>query len=183
MIRTDTELIDRANQGDSAAFEELVFRYDGTVLAIASHFTQNSDDAKDIYQETFLRVYRGLRNFKCNSEFSTWLYRITTNVCLTYSAHRRRHESVYTTGTDDIETAVVDGNSDDRLFGNEIKDRIALALQQLSPRQKMVFTLRFYQGYRVKDIAEVMECAEGTAKKYLFEATQKMRTHLHDLYD
>jgi RNA polymerase sigma-70 factor (ECF subfamily) len=67
------------------------------------------------------------------------------------------------------------------VYGNEISDRIESALQALSPRQKLVFTLRHYQDYKLKDIAVMMNCAEGTVKKYLFEATQKMRIQLQDL--
>jgi RNA polymerase sigma-70 factor (ECF subfamily) len=186
MAQTDTELITRSIAGDSTAFEELIFRYDKDVLTIASRFTRNSEDAKDIYQETFVRVFKGLAKFRSKSEFSTWLFRIATNVCLTHSQKKKRRETVPLIEEVDesgIYFAVSDTETDAQTQGNEITRRIEAALQNLSPRQKMVFTLRHYQDYKLKDIALLMNCTEGTVKKYLFEATYKMRTHLHDLYE
>ena len=90
MTSQESYLILNAQKGDSAAFEELIYRYDKNVLSIALRFVKNNDDAKDIYQEVFLRVFRGLKNFKFKSEFSTWLYRITTNVCLTYKQKQKK---------------------------------------------------------------------------------------------
>ena len=87
----DLELIQRAKRGDMGAFEELVFRYDRQVLTIAARHVQSSEDAKDIYQEVFLRVHRSLPKFQLRSQFSTWLFRITTNVCLTHRSRRKRH--------------------------------------------------------------------------------------------
>src|SRR6516225_4035880 len=87
----DTEVIREAQSGDSSAFDELVYRYDRHVLSIAARYVNQAEDAKDIYQEVFLRVYRGLKKFERRSEFSTWLYRITTNVCLTHGTRRKEH--------------------------------------------------------------------------------------------
>ncbi|GJQ21347.1 MAG: hypothetical protein HBSIN02_17020 [Bacteroidia bacterium] len=94
---SDTDLILRAKDGDMAAFEQLVHRYDSHVLSMAASFVNNAEDAKDIYQEVFLRVYRGLRKFELRSEFSTWLYRIATNVCLSHRSRRKRnsHASIH----------------------------------------------------------------------------------------
>ena len=74
----------KAQQGDILAFEQLVYRHDKKVLSIAARYVTSADDAKDIYQEVFLRVYRGLKKFRFKSEFSTWVHRITVNVCLTH---------------------------------------------------------------------------------------------------
>lgn len=186
MTQTDDELIRRSQAGDPAAFEQLIFRYDRNVLAIAARFTQNADDAKDIYQESLIRVYKGLGGFEHKSEFTTWLYRIVTNVCLTFREKKRKQNTVSL--QEDEEEAGTDipsrePGSDERLHGEEIDRRIRSALQELSPKQRLVFTLRHYQEYKVREIAVMMECAEGTVKKYLFEATQRMRDRLHDLYE
>ena len=90
---SDTELIRSAQRGDMDAFEELVYRHDKEVFSIAARYVNRAEDAKDIYQEVFLRVYRGLQKFRFQSEFSTWLYRITTNVCLTHRNHRKKMNS------------------------------------------------------------------------------------------
>jgi RNA polymerase sigma-70 factor, ECF subfamily len=187
MHLSDQELIERSNSGDAAAFEQLIFRYDREVLNIASRYTNSSEDAKDIYQETFIRVYRGLSKFQHKSEFSTWLYRIATNVCLTHQAKKKRYVHVSHEVTEEnesqIEFAVSDKKTDAHTTDNEISERIDLALKELSTQQRMVFTLRHYQDYKLKDIAAMMNCAEGTVKKYLFEAIRKMRIQLKDIYE
>ena len=184
-------LIQQAQHGNIAAFEQLVYRYDKKVLAIAAGYVQSSDDAKDIYQEVLLKVYRGLPKFQGLSEFSTWLYRITTNVCLTHKAQRTRH--VHTSldrefSDDDGEShsrkdMIPDGGvaTDQYAMDQEISESVREALDVLSPQQKMVFTLRHYHGYKLKEIAEMMDCAEGTVKKYLFTATGRMREQLEEL--
>ncbi|MDD8017437.1 MAG: RNA polymerase sigma factor [Bacteroidota bacterium] len=184
MVSTDHELIEQSKMGNMGAFEQLIFRYDKDVLTLASRYTQSSDDAKDIYQEVFFRAYKGLKNFQARSEFSTWLYRITTNVCLTYHAREKKRAEIplYDSDSDLSCDPVGSETSDAGIHGNEISERIQKALTILSPQQKIVFTLRHFHEYKLKDIAVVMDCAEGTVKKYLFEAMQKMRTQLKDLY-
>ena len=93
MTPTDNELIQAAQRGDMVAFEQLVFRHDKQVLSIAARYVTSAEDAKDIYQEVFIRVYRGLRKFRYRSEFATWLHRITTNVCLTHRTKQKKKHS------------------------------------------------------------------------------------------
>ena len=188
---TERLLIRQAQQGNITAFEQLVFKYDKHVLSIAAGYVRSSEDAKDIYQEVLIKVFRGLPNFKGLSEFSTWLYRITTNVCLTHTSQRKRHthsslDQEYTDGDGESHTrfsALKDesASTDQHTLNEEISGSVREALEVLSPKQKMVFTLRHYHGYKLKEIAEMMECAEGTVKKYLFTATQRMREQLVDL--
>lgn len=189
MAPVDTELILKAQHGDMMAFEQLVYRYDKQVLSIAATYVNSSEDAKDIYQEVFLRVFRGIKKFQLRSEFSTWLYRITTNVCLTHRTRRKRHvHTSLSAGDGDEEShgvaeALADGRSSDQhALDSEISHHIEEALGVLSPKQRMVFTLRHYQGYKLKEIAAMMECTEGTVKKYLFTATQRMRGQLQQVY-
>ncbi len=186
MESTDRELISRAQGGESAAFEALVYRYDKHVLAIAASYTNSPDEAKDIYQEVFLRVYRSLGGFKFQSEFSTWLYRIVTNVCLT---HRTRHRGRTFLSIDEVDRSETDLQvsprpvSPERQAQNsEISKHIENAMQHLSSQQRLVFTLKHYQGYKLREIASMMDCAEGTVKKYLFTATEKLRQRLKKLY-
>jgi RNA polymerase sigma-70 factor (ECF subfamily) len=92
----DNELIRKAQTGDMGAFSELVLRHDRAVLALAARYVNNAEDAKDIFQEVLIKVYRGLPGFQFRSEFSTWVHRITVNVCLTYKARSKasRHISL-----------------------------------------------------------------------------------------
>ena len=188
MESTDRELISRAQGGESAAFEALVCRYDKQVLAIAASYANNPDEAKDIYQEAFLRVYRSLGGFRFQSEFSTWLYRVVTNVCLT---HRTRHKGRRFIPIDEIDRPGTEHRASPRprpasperqAQNSEISRHIENAMEHLSPQQRLVFTLKHYQGYKLREIASMMDCAEGTVKKYLFTATEKLRQRLKRLY-
>ncbi len=192
MAPDDTELIQRAQKGDFSSFEQLVFRYDKEVLTIAARFVRNSDDAKDIYQEVFLRVYQGLRRFKMQSEFATWLYRITTNVCLTHRSRRKKHTHVSLDDERDesegephpsVVAVSEDPLPDQHAMSEEISTYVREALEFLSPQQKMVFTLKHYQGLKLREIAVAMQCTEGTVKKHLFTATQRMRERLKGVFD
>jgi len=186
---SDTDLINKAQNGDESAFNELVCRYDRNVLALTLKYVNDRDDAKDIYQEVFLRVFRGLKNFKFKSEFSTWLYRITVNVCLTFIKSGKKQSMVrinsdmenddidYIAGSDD------ETNSPDELLSrNEFTDNVKEALEKLSPKQKMIFVLKHFEGYKIREIASMIDCGEGTVKKYLFEANHKLRDQLSELY-
>jgi len=190
MAADETELIMQAQRGNMDAFEQLVQRHDKKVFTIAAGYVHSADDAKDIYQEVFLRVYKGLPKFKYKSEFSTWIYRITTNVCLSHRSRRKRnlHTSLDQNVSDEdgqphpLKDTLSDNVSADQQTHNaEITLRVEQALKTLSPRQRMVFTMRHYEGYKLKEIAEMMKCREGTVKKYLFEATARLRKQLKDL--
>jgi RNA polymerase sigma-70 factor (ECF subfamily) len=169
------------------AFEQLVQRYDRRVFTIAAGYVNSADDAKDIYQEVFLRVYRGLSKFEGRSEFSTWLYRITTNVCLSHrvSRSRRQHSSFQDEEDGRSEAdhpALRDDTSAVRMAEDEeIGRRVEQALEGLSPRQRLVFTLRHYEGYKLREIAEQCGLSEGSVKNYLFEAVARLRVSLRDL--
>ena len=186
MTLSDTDLIVKAQRGDNSAFEELIYRYDRNVLSLAFKFVNNRDDAKDIYQEVFIRVFRSLKKFQFRSEFSTWLYRITTNVCLSFKKKQSRHYTV-SINDDNNENSEVheipdkEGNSPEHyVHSAEISSRINGALENLSQRQKMVFVLKNYEGYKIKEIAVMLDCNEGTIKKYLFDANGKLRKYLSE---
>ena len=187
----DTDLILQAQKGNENAFEELVYRYDRSVLSIALKYTLNEDDAKDLYQEVFIRVYRGLKNFRFESEFSTWIYRITTNVCLSYKSKSKDHLRVSINNNDDDEEneigeareLIYDGSSPEEITsGADIREIVGEAVESLSPKQKMTFILKHYEGYKIREIAEMLNCKEGTVKKYLFEAIKNLRKKLNPVY-
>lgn len=189
MSNTDNQLIMNAQKGDMKAFEELIYRYDRHVLNIAKSFKNNDDDAKDIYQEVFLRVFKGLKNFQFKSEFSTWLFRITTNVCITHQSRKKGHDSIdREIGNDENDTiSVGDGlsdfkSSDELALSTDTSYHIQKALNGLPPKQKMVFTLKHYEEYKIREIADIMQCTEGAVKKYLYTATHKMRSLLQNKF-
>lgn len=184
----DLDLIQRAKLGDMLAFEELVFRYDKQVLTIAARYVQSSEDAKDIYQEVFLRVFRSLPRFRFRSQFSTWLFRITTNVCLSHRTKRKRHvHASLDQDSDDEHGGALAATITDKSATDEHAEKadtalhVAQAIETLSPKQKMVFTMKYYDEYKIREIAEMTGLNEGTVKRYLFAATRKVRHALKDL--
>jgi RNA polymerase sigma-70 factor (ECF subfamily) len=192
MQLSDTDLIIQAQKGNQNAFEELVYRYDRNVLSVALKYANDEDDAKDLYQEVFIRVYRGLKNFRFQSEFSTWLFRITTNVCLTYKSRSKEHLKVSIDNDLDDEAQekssspelVYEGLSPEEISsGANIGEIVNEAVESLSPKQKMAFILKHYEGYKIREIAEMMNCKEGTVKKYLFDAIKNLRKKLSPVYE
>ncbi|MCX6150987.1 MAG: RNA polymerase sigma factor [Ignavibacteriales bacterium] len=189
MTAEENQLILKARQGNTAAFEELIYRYDKHVLAISYKFRNNREDAKDIYQEVFMRVYKGLKYFEGKSEFSTWLYRIVTNVCISFKRSQKKHEhvSINQDYDDDdnyspVSDSLVSGHqADDQLNNNEISKKMWLAVETLSPQQKLAFTYKYLNDHKIKEIAVMMNCSEGAIKKYLFTATRKLREQLKHL--
>jgi RNA polymerase sigma-70 factor (ECF subfamily) len=189
-VQTDeSELIRAAQQGDHDAFEQLVRTYDQSVLRLAMNLLRSPEDAHDIYQEAFLRVFRNLNSFRFDCSFHTWLYRIVTNLCLDQMRKRkvRREEPSVMAGTDgqldrmdSVAEERVDGDPHRHLFSGQLRIRVKQVLEGLTPRERMVFELRHYQGLRLKRIGEILGTTEEAAKNCLFRATQKMRTALGD---
>ncbi len=180
-------LIRAAQAGDRAAFDQLVRTYDHSVLRLANNMLRSPEDARDVYQETFLRVYRNLHTFRFDCSFHTWVYRIATNLCLDQLRKRkvRREEPVIQVtpeGTRDRLDTVAEEHADGdplrSLYSGQIRRRVREALGELTPRERMVFELRHYEGLRLKNIGEIVGTTEEAAKNCLFRATQKMRAAL-----
>jgi RNA polymerase sigma-70 factor (ECF subfamily) len=187
--RLDTDdLIRRAQQGDSAAFEELIKNYDRAVLGLAMHLTKCKEDAQDVYQEAFLRAYKNLGRFRFECSFYTWMHRIVTNLCLDRLRYnQRRNRSVEPELSDDGEEQdPLDRLPDHRpgaspersLINRELRERVARALGKLSPKERIVFELKHYHGLRLRTIAGFFETSEGVMKNTLFRATHKLRASL-----
>lgn len=183
----ENALIRAAQRGDPDAFEQLVRTYDQQVLRMAFNLLHSQEDARDVYQEVFLRVYRNLAKFRFDCSFSTWLYRIVANLCLDQIRKRkvRREEaqSVDTaSGAVDRFQFVPEHRADvdpqRQLLSAEVKARIGEVLEQLTPRERLVFEMRHFQGMRLRAIGESLGVTEEAAKNCLFRATQKMRAAL-----
>ena len=181
---SDNELIIEARKGNDIAFSDLVQRYDRRVFQIALKYFKNEDDAKDVYQDVFIRVYKGLNKFEFKSEFSTWLFRIATNVCLTHKMQlgRRKAESLSPGDEDDAPVQEIASSPhvepENEMIDKDTKRMIQEAVEKLPPKQRMVFTLKHDESYKIKEIAEMMKCSEGTVKKYLFLAVDKLKVQL-----
>jgi RNA polymerase sigma-70 factor (ECF subfamily) len=187
----DSVLIREAQQGNTAAFEELVRQYDRAVLRLAIHLTGSLEDGQDIYQEAFLRAYINLARFRFECSFYTWIYRIVTNLCLDHlrKKNSRGRDVITTVSPDGEEEEVLDRMPDHRpsaspersLVGHELRQYILRALEKLSARERMVFELKHYQGLRLRTVAGILNTTEGTIKNTLFRATHKLRTQLAEV--
>jgi len=187
----DAELIRGAQRGDRAAFEELVRQYDQAVLRLALHLTGSEQDARDVYQDAFLKAYRNLGSFRFECSFYTWIYRIVTNLCLDHLRKRqvRKEDAPVVVDSDGEEYSIIDQVADDRsgasperdLMRRELGARIARALTKLTPRERMVFEMKHYQGLKLRTIGEALNTTEETAKNTLFRATQNLRAALADV--
>jgi RNA polymerase sigma-70 factor (ECF subfamily) len=182
-------LIRAAQKGDEEAFARLVQTYDRGVLRLAMNLLRSTEDAYDVYQEAFLRVYKNLHVFRFDCSFSTWLYRIVTNLCLDHLRKRKvRREEPATLETADGPLDRMDLVQEDREFGDpqrallnrQLGSRIDIVLGELTARERLVFELRHYQGMRLRAIGEALGTTEEAAKTCLFRATQKMRVALGD---
>jgi RNA polymerase sigma-70 factor, ECF subfamily len=187
----DTRLIRAAQQGDVAAFEQLVQKYDRAVLRLTIHLTGSEDDGQDIYQEAFLRAYIHLARFRFECSFYTWIYRIASNLCLDHLRRKRArgHELTITYSPDGEELNILDripdrsagANPERGLRRRILRDHIVRALGTLSPRERMVFELRHYHGMQLRTVAGILRTTEGTVKNMLCRATHKLRLQLADL--
>jgi len=180
-------LIRAAQGGDGDAFERLVRAYDQSVLRIAMNLLRSPDEARDVYQEAFLKIFRNLRQFRFDCSFHTWLYRVVTNVCFDHLRRRkvRKEESTVVETPDglvDQVTQIEEGgaaaNPERQTWNRELSAGITAALEELTPRERMVFELRHYEGLRLRAIGEILGTSEEAAKNCLFRATQKMRNRL-----
>lgn len=187
-------LVAEAQGGNRAAFEELVRRYDRDVLRLALNLMKRPEDARDVYQEAFLKVYRNLHRFRFECSFYTWLYRIVTNVCLDHLRRRqaRPEDQAPELASAHHEEGITDFFERQRehrpaldpektLFGLEISARIASAMERLSPRERVVFEMKHYQGLKLRAIGDALGTTEETVKNSLFRATRKLRSQLGGL--
>ena len=188
-------LILEAQGGSRAAFEELVHRYDRDVLRLALNLMRRPEDARDVYQEAFLKLYKNIQRFRFECSFYTWLYRIVTNVCLDHLRRRQSRpedQAPETKAGAAEDTGVTNfferqheerasADPERRLMGKEIGARIAAAMKRLSPRERVVFEMKHYHGLKLRAIGEALGTTEETVKNSLFRATRKLRTQLEEL--
>ncbi len=186
----DRVLVEQAQKGDRAAFRKLVERHQRRAFAIAIGLVRDENDARDIVQEAFLRVYRSLERFKGGSSFFTWLYRIVTNLAIDLMRKPARREAELFENpniSEDAEAfpflARIEGaNPLDVVRRREIAERIQTALDALPPYHRAVIIMREVEGMSYQEMAEAMEVSKGTIMSRLFHARQKLQRALADCY-
>jgi RNA polymerase sigma-70 factor (ECF subfamily) len=179
----ETELLERARNGDSQAFGALVERYQRRVVGVAQAVVHNQDDAVELAQETFVRAYENLAKFESRSSFSTWLYRIAANLAIDFRRREGRHQVLR---GDDAETEInrlpsPRGDSYQETVRTELSQRINGALKELTSEHRAVILLREVEGLSYDEISDVLQVPRGTVMSRLHYARNHMRTILKDL--
>ena len=176
--KTDQELVEQVQKGNKNAFNLLVVRHQNKVMNIVSRYVKNSGDVADVTQEAFIKAYRALPNFRGESAFYTWLYRIAVNSAKNYltsqgrkppASHVDASEADYYDGSD----ALKENNSPERsLLSDELQEKLFSTIDGLPDDLKAAITLREIEGLSYEEIATVMECPVGTVRSRIFRARE-----------
>ncbi len=183
----DTELVRKAAAGDSDAFEQLVLSYEKPIYNLCLRMCGNADDAMDLTQETFLKAWRSLGSFRADAAFSTWLYRLCSNLCIDHLRREQKRKvlplHVEDSDGDGRPLDVPDpaAGPEERLSAQEDRQRVADALQSLEPEYREALTLRVIHDLSYADIAAVLQVREGTVKSRIARAREKMREAMQKL--
>ena len=183
-MTTDEELVARSRGGDLDSFNQLVVRWERPIYALAYRVIGREEEARDVAQETFLRAFRALGGFKGQAKFSSWLYRITLNLCRDWIRRERRTPvSQAPEGIDIIELAGETEPSEsieDLVSRRELGRAVAKAMAMLPDEQRTAIILKEYHGLTFQEIADLLECPLSTVKTRLYQGLTVLRKQLHD---
>jgi RNA polymerase sigma-70 factor (ECF subfamily) len=179
----ETELIQRANQGDQRAFGALVERYQRRVMGVAMAVVHNQEDALELAQETFVRAYENLGKFESRSSFSTWLYRIAANLAIDFRRREGRHNILRGEEAENEINRIPTGSGDSftEFSRGELGHRLHEALAELTPEHRAVILLREVEGLSYDEISDLLQCPRGTVMSRLHYARNRLRTILKDV--
>lgn len=175
---TDRELVKRAQQGDSSAFDRLFERHVHKIRMLARTFVDTAEDAEDVAQDTFIKAYNALPRFRNDSAFYTWIYRIATNTAKNFIAARSRRPQSSDLDPEDesrigeAEASVESENPIDTLYGEELEVVVKDAFDELPLDLRTALTLRESSGLSYIDIADIMQCPVGTVRSRIFRARE-----------
>lgn len=175
---TDQQLVAKVQKGDSRAFDMLVLKYQHKILGLISRYVHDADEVQDVAQEAFIKAYRALPNFRGDSAFYTWLYRIAINTAKNHLVSRSRRPPGSDVEVEDAEyyeggAALRDIESPETaLYGEELKAVVERAIKELPEDLRTAVTLREFEGLSYEDIAEVMSCPVGTVRSRIFRARE-----------
>jgi RNA polymerase sigma-70 factor (ECF subfamily) len=187
--RTDDALIARVQRGEKAAFDVLVLKYQHRIVKLVGRYVRNPADALDVAQEVFIKAYRALGNFRGESAFYTWLYRIAINAAKNHLAARgRRPKEVHLNGPDGEPLAIDDLQADDEtpekvMLVAEIKATILRTMAALPEDLRTAITLREIDGMSYEEIASAMDCPIGTVRSRIFRAREALDAQLKPLLE
>lgn len=179
----DEEIVALCQKGEGEYFEILVRRYMEKAFRIALDFTHNTEEAKDLSQDAFMRAFSRIKQFDGRSSFYTWFYRLVVNLCLDHTRRKGRvvWERLERENDGAVEALEITDESalpEDEAIANEAKRRADQALESMPNKQRTAFVLRNHQGLPIADIAKVMKTTEGTVRVYLHRAVAALRQSL-----
>jgi RNA polymerase sigma factor (sigma-70 family) len=181
------DLVRRARNGDMAAYDDLVRRYQERIYATIYHMTSNHEDASDLAQESFIKAFNALKSFKGGSSFYTWIYRIAVNKTINFLKQRKNRAQLslndldFNAEHDPDLVALISDKTPRRDIGlSELQEKLNAAMQKLSEHHRLVVTLHDVQGLSHEEIAKIMECNIGTVRSRLFYARQQLQAYLSD---
>jgi RNA polymerase sigma-70 factor (ECF subfamily) len=177
-VSTDKQLVARVQKGDKRAFDLLVLKYQPRVQAIVGRYVHDREEVNDVVQEAFIKAYRALANFRGDSQFYTWLYRIAVNTAKNYLVSRSRRppasdidveDAEYYSGSDNLRDIDTPENL---AFRDELERVVDEAIKKLPEDLRVAVTLREFEGLSYEDIAAIMECPVGTVRSRIFRARE-----------
>ncbi len=183
----DKELVLKVQQGDKAAFDLLVIKYQHRIIQLVNRYVKDPSEAQDVAQESFIKAYRALGNFRGDSAFYTWLYRIAINTAKNYLVSRSRRYSDYQVDVQDaeqVENAPQLKGMDTPeylLMNDEIVSVVKTAIEKLPEDMKMAIMLREFEGLSYEEISQAMECPVGTVRSRIFRAREAIDEKLGPL--
>ena len=183
----EMDLVKRARQGDLAAYDDLVRRYQERIYATVYHMTANHEDANDLAQEAFIKAFQALKSFKGGSSFYTWVYRIAVNKTINFLKQRKNKAQMSLDDLDfnaehdpDLVALISDKTPRREVSLAELQEKLNAAMQKLSEPHRLVVTLHDVQGLSHEEIAKIMDCNIGTVRSRLFYARQQLQAYLSD---
>lgn len=189
----DSQLVERAQEGDRQAFQELVERYQEKVYSICYGKVKDEQDAMDVSQDVFVKVFRYLENFNQESSFYTWLYRIAVNTSIDFLRKQSRHTKVDyddtikrdedVEGNDLLMPSKLGVDPDKALGRKELREKMLEALNSLSDKHREILTLREVEGLAYKEMADMLDISKGTVMSRLYHARQYFQDALDEYLD
>ncbi len=183
----DRVLVERAQKGDTVAFDELVVKHSPRLYGLVYHMTSNHEDTNDLLQEIFAKAYRSLKRFRGKSSFYTWIYSISVNMSLNFLKKRGRQRKMSLDDidagvqfTDEYLEATAGTTPDQEVNIHELQERLNMAMQELSEDHRAVVTMFDIQGIPHAEISKVLGVSQGTVRSRLFYAHRQLQNHLEE---